>query len=418
MKRWLIVEDALRDRKGHWFEYVQTFKRGLEELGDEVTILVDKEAEPFIRRQLAARACLPASIWHRISDGSGAIKRYARIPLHAFLTWRCLRRVVSEEADYDVIFVPTVLVHHLLGWVWLIHGPLRKKRTRVLLFFPSLPLNLSADGATTWDGSPTSRLLAWLLSTLKGALDGGRVIIGVETGAMQDALQRLSRLPVTYFPHPVEPFRLDLRHRESGPLMACYGPARHEKGSEFLQEALSIYLRDYPSDTAKFSIQWLDDFRNAEGEWVKRNEELTHTGRLEFIRNYFADGEYARYLEKTDVLLLPYRGAGSAYSLRVSRVLIEGLVNGLPAIVTARSTLAQQLRDFGAGLAVEERDIAAYVEALHEMSVHWRDYRARAEERMLAARSHFSVAEFRRCLSQEPIDRTIALSAPTKTRPL
>ena len=26
---WLIVEDALRDRKGHWLEYISTFVRGL-----------------------------------------------------------------------------------------------------------------------------------------------------------------------------------------------------------------------------------------------------------------------------------------------------------------------------------------------------------------------------------------------------
>ncbi|MEI9864586.1 MAG: hypothetical protein WDN00_08545 [Limisphaerales bacterium] len=35
--RWLIVEDALRDRKGHWFEYLGTFARELRALDDEVT---------------------------------------------------------------------------------------------------------------------------------------------------------------------------------------------------------------------------------------------------------------------------------------------------------------------------------------------------------------------------------------------
>ena len=39
--RWLIVEDALRDRKGYWFEYVSTFAQDLQGLGDPVTILAD-----------------------------------------------------------------------------------------------------------------------------------------------------------------------------------------------------------------------------------------------------------------------------------------------------------------------------------------------------------------------------------------
>ena len=34
--KWVIVEDALRDRRGHWLEYVSTFVRGLTALGDEV----------------------------------------------------------------------------------------------------------------------------------------------------------------------------------------------------------------------------------------------------------------------------------------------------------------------------------------------------------------------------------------------
>jgi hypothetical protein len=50
--RWLIVEDALRDRKGHWFEYVETFARELRALGDQVTVLADHAAEPFLVEQL------------------------------------------------------------------------------------------------------------------------------------------------------------------------------------------------------------------------------------------------------------------------------------------------------------------------------------------------------------------------------
>ena len=70
--KWLIVEDALRDRTGHWAEYIQTFQKGLTELGDEVTILADRDAEYFIVKGLKARPVLPESIWHRMSDGSSA----------------------------------------------------------------------------------------------------------------------------------------------------------------------------------------------------------------------------------------------------------------------------------------------------------------------------------------------------------
>src|SRR5579859_7791971 len=113
---WLIVEDALRDKKGHWFEYQCTFARGLRALGDDVTILADRSAEPFIIEKLQVQPVLPASIWHRMGDGAGALRRYLRVPIHGWKTYRAVKTYFRHNKKYDVIFIPTVLVHHLLGW--------------------------------------------------------------------------------------------------------------------------------------------------------------------------------------------------------------------------------------------------------------------------------------------------------------
>ena len=71
MRRW-IFEDALRDRKGHWSEYLQTFRRGLEAEGDEVRIFADRECEAALAATLGAEPVLPKSIWARMSDGFAA----------------------------------------------------------------------------------------------------------------------------------------------------------------------------------------------------------------------------------------------------------------------------------------------------------------------------------------------------------
>ena len=73
--RWLIVEDALKDRKGHWLEWVTTFDRGFRDLGDEVTVLADAAVEKDICDSLRAEAILPHSIWHRLGNGSGPLTR-------------------------------------------------------------------------------------------------------------------------------------------------------------------------------------------------------------------------------------------------------------------------------------------------------------------------------------------------------
>jgi hypothetical protein len=93
---WLIVEDALRDRKGHWLEYVSTFVRELRALGDEVVVLCDRKAQGFVMAQTGARPVLPESIWHRMGDRAGALQRYLRVPGHALATFFAMRKFFKE----------------------------------------------------------------------------------------------------------------------------------------------------------------------------------------------------------------------------------------------------------------------------------------------------------------------------------
>ena len=108
----------------------------------------------------------------------------------------------SGEAP-DWIFVPTVLVHHLLGWWLLLKTGSVPRESRVLLFFPNLPIRLDDEGRAHWNGGPTTKLMAWLFANLRGEVESGKVVLGVETHAMRRALEGQIRMPVVYLPHPV-----------------------------------------------------------------------------------------------------------------------------------------------------------------------------------------------------------------------
>ena len=398
--RWWIAEDALRDRRGHWFEYVSTFVRELRALGDEVAVLADRAAEPFIREQLGAHAALPDSIWHRMSDGAGSLRRYARVPGHAWQTRRALLAWLRTHPAPDLIFVPTVLVHHLLGWTWLIHGALRQTKTRVLLFFPNTPVRLdSATRQPVWQPAPTSKLLAHLLRKLAPEVAAGRVILGAETLRMRDALSAVSGVPFTYLPHPVSPVGMSMPARDDGRdlLFGSYGPARHEKGSDILQTALKTALAAPSVARVRFAMQWIDSFRDDRGSLISRAPELEANPRVEFINRFFQDGEYAQRLAATHALLLPYRA--SSYALRVSRVVIEAMVNGLPVVATRGTTLAQQAEQFGSAELCEDGDAGSLTAAIGSLAADFPQRQAAASQRMAAARAHFSVANFRALLN-------------------
>lgn len=394
--KWLIVEDALKDRKGHWAEYVETFRVGLSGLGDEVTILADHNAEEFIIEGIQAKPLLPASIWHRMSDESSRMRRYGRVPYHAWKTIQVMKRWLRTNPAPEVIFVPTVLVHHLLAWYWLIRFGIVPPESRVLLFFPNMPLQLSDDGHAVWTGGPTTKLLGLLFAALKPFVHTKRVIVGVETYPMQTALGQLTGLSVTYLPHPVRSATIESATLDRPITLACYGAARLEKGSNILQLAVAGFLAEERDIAARFVIQWIDDFQDQNGQLVQPRTDLEESGKVEFIRRYFRDGEYAKQLSETDVIMLPYQR--HAYNVRVSRVVIEAMIQGLPVIATNQTTMSDQLEEFGAGITFCDGSLDELVSGIKKAVSSFSELRAQAIARQEKAQRHFSVSNFRSLL--------------------
>src|SRR5579862_6155521 len=201
--RWLIVEDALKNRKGHWLEWVSTFQHGFHALGDETVVLADAQAESDIVQALNAEPILPPSIWHRLGDGSGALTRYGRVLRHNWQTWRTMKNYFHVHGNFDAVFVPTVSIHHLAAWSRLIKHTLRNSKTRVLLFFLAAPLCVEPDGTVASDSSPTARLLISLIRGLETEVRAGKVVLGVETEAMREGLETITGVPFIFLPQPV-----------------------------------------------------------------------------------------------------------------------------------------------------------------------------------------------------------------------
>jgi hypothetical protein len=171
------------------------------------------------------------STWDQGSVYVYRLRRYSRVAIHASATYRCLRRRRRSDLPPDIIFVPTMLVYHLFGcWAWLIN----RKRTanRILLFFPNFPIQLRPGDTPEWVPSPTTRLLSALLRWLTSEIRSRQVLIGVETAEMQAVFARLVNLVSHIFPHTVEPISVTQRSSASDIRLACYRPARHEKGPE------------------------------------------------------------------------------------------------------------------------------------------------------------------------------------------
>jgi len=402
---WLVFEDSLESPQGHWFEYLDGFARELPKLGDKMIFLVSRRADPNLSAHFSALPVLPESVCLKVSDATPLLRRYARVPTHAWKTFWVARRFFKQSLESEIIFVPTMTIHHLLGWFWLIKTSRRDSSTRVLLFFPGLPI-CRRDPAATLNGSPTSRLMRFLLRGLAKEIRAGTVVLGVETEAMRQAGEQAFGVPFTYFPHPVQPCEEKaetqkmetansrLRTPNSGSLIfASYGAGRYEKGSDVLVAAIEKYLSRFPNSQIKFVVQWLDDFPLPYGKMARIPRALEQHPRVEIVTHLFGTREYSRRLKQVDVLLLPYRQ--SSYGLRVSQLAIEAMVNGIPVIVTHCTTLAEQGEKFGAAVLCEEENVESLVEAIREMEQNFPQLKKHAERQKAVARKQFSVMHFR-----------------------
>jgi glycosyltransferase involved in cell wall biosynthesis len=180
-------------------------------------------------------------------------------------------------------------------------------------------------------------------------------------------------------------------------VFGCYGAARWEKGTDVLQAAIRRVLEENPEIPAKFALQWIDDFNDEHGRQVVLDPWLLKNPKVEVLKRYFEGDEYERRLAGTDVMVLPYR---SPYRMRVSRVVIEAMLNGVPVIATRGTTLFEQAEEYGEVVGCEGCDAESLAMAMLEVAERFEMMRASSEEKVNAAVESFSVAFFRDLLGK------------------
>lgn len=394
--KWLIVEDALKTRNGHWLEFVGTFKIGLSELGDAVEILGPQDADRSVIEELGMQAILPLSLWCRAKNSSRLRRAYdlaSWLRASFGVLWKKLGQLPADS----IVFVPTVGIPHLILWWALIQSRAVPKGVRIVLFFMATPVRLSEQGRPEAWGLG-GRLFFKILGFLANDAHAGIVVLAAETQPLCDALSSLSGAKFTMLPQPVRTmFDVATSYTSRPMVIGSYGPPRHEKGSDVLLEAIARYLQTTGRQDIRFAVQWTEDFTLPDGTEVTVPESLRADPRFESINQVFAAGEYASWLQKTSIVVLPYR---DDYALRGSRVVLEAMIHGIPVIVSEKTTLADHMLQFGVGMMTSGNDASALSEALRQAIDSADRLMVQARDKASVAQQEFSVANFRGLLME------------------
>lgn len=390
---WLIVEDALKDRYGHWLEFVVTFRDGLVALGDKVSVLGPRDVSDDVRREISLEPVLPSSMWRKERKPQSLFAKGRAMLLWTIATVGAVRMRLRSDASTDIVFVPTVGIPHLLAWSLLLHMFIAR-RLNVLLYFMASPIKPGSNGKVATPEGVGGWLFVLLLRGLAHRSKSGGLILASETEPLSDALTKLSGARFWTLPQPVNVFDRARNKKEtkSTIVIASYGPARHEKGSDLLIKAIERILKRHSRTDVQFVIQWIDDFGVPNGDVARIPDSLAFDPRFHRISSLFRSGEYPEWLAKTDLMVLPYR---AEYTLRGSRVIVEAMIHGIPVIASKGTTLENHAICFGACVTCDTSSDEVVASAIEEGIARLPELQAVAKERALGASEHFSVKNFR-----------------------
>lgn len=396
-KRLLIIEEALKDVSGHWYEYNKAVRGYNVNHGVEVTILGHKEVSEKIQSELGVIPTFSRTNWDGIYSSKSALLRYFGILKHNYYIFQVIHKFLKENESFDCVFVPTVVIYHWIAWAILARKFNGKKFKRLVLFVRN-----NAGSYKTGSDVPVfqkhTHLLKLILKTLQGMIQEGIVLIGTDSSRHAREYKILSGLELRVFPHPMThscPARNE-RKKSNKIIFSCLGPARFEKGIDILEDAIVLYLRNSNDPNVHFILQWNNKILNPDGMIRKCNEQLDKDQRITYLTNHLSSEEYREYLNQTDCVLLPYRR--ESYFTRLSAPVIEAAMLGIPTIYTKDTWLEEAIHEYGAGLGCQDGDAFDLSIKIRTMALEIDRYKSLALINSKKAKLYHSEERFMQCL--------------------
>ena len=394
--RLLIVEEALKNRQGHWYEYNRAIVVEARRRGIHTTILAHQTIEEELRLEMDALPYFPVTSWDQAYYHPSEWRRYLGILRHNFRVARWMRRHFAANEPYDVVLVPTVVLYHWLAWRWLAwRGGGRHFRKLVLTTRNNAGEYDSSTGGYRYGSS--AKVLRRILASFRRLVKAGRVELASDSARLAAQHDELGGVSFVTYPHPRPTEHLPLpearvRDPQRPIVFSALGPPRFEKGSDLILAAIRLLREQRPDLPARFVLQWNARVYDPQGTEIAPSVALESDPGVEFIRRSLSSAEYQQYLEASDVLLVPYRRA--QYHARLSGVAIEAFQSGVPCICMADTWIADVMQGIGAGIAIPEESAEALVRAMIDFAEHRNEWQARSRERMAVARQAHSPAEF------------------------
>jgi glycosyltransferase involved in cell wall biosynthesis len=393
MKKLLIVEEALKSADGgHWYEMMRSIVGACPAAGIEPTIAAHRDVSPAIRDELRALPAMPCSAWDGAYASANPLKRYAGVFAHNLRLYHAVKKILAAGDGFDCVFAPTILVHHVLGWLWIARRFGGRKFGHLTLLCVNPPGRYDENGVLHFPRS--SVLFKKALQSFAPLMRSGLVTLAVETRRTGEHFKQFCGFDFRVLPQPVAmpEVKTPAPATNGSVTFGSFGFARYEQGTDLLLAAAQRVLAGQPDAHARFIVRWARDFTGPDGEIVRREPALLQNPSIEFIGSARSPDEYLAQLARADAVVLPYRR--ESYRDRLSRVAIEAAALGIPIACTRDTWLEELVSHCGAGVAFREQDADDIARAVRELVANISEYKAKARKNAAKAREYFSAQRF------------------------
>jgi glycosyltransferase involved in cell wall biosynthesis len=388
-RRLLVSEEGLINEVGHWYEYCKSVVDIHAPYGIQSYVAMHANATDAVRSSIPSLPVYPQTSWSGLHLEPNIAKRYLGILSHNYAVYRTMDRVIREKGPFDVIFAPTVTIHHLIGWRGLVVAHAGSGFKRLVLLFRN-NAGYYTESSDTPKFRRSARILALIIKSFSPLIKSGAVALATDSDRLADEYETLCGLRPVVFPSPRiaergEDCPTEHAPKESATVrISCLGPARFEKGIDVLQHAIKRVLARRKSSDLSFVIQWNEQIRDSAGKLYGPEPTLLTDRRVRFLTEPLSSAEYNSQVARTDCMVLPYRRA--SYFARISGVAVEGVTVGAPIIYTRNTWCENLVKNYGAGIGVPDGDVDALAQAIEDMADNYAIYKAKAVAKAAEAR--------------------------------
>lgn len=377
----IIVDPNIIDFNGHYTEYSKAICEAAKKKGLALRVLANIHVSGEVKQSLNALPVFQHDFWYS----------FCEIPKVGFFLdtlmanlsfYKNLKTGLKEDLNpQTIIFMPTVNHRQILALTWWISRIPRFVSMELVLLLRYSYYN--PGNKRHWSHSALWIRLGLFLLKYSAYLRGVSLRLATDSVCLKKEYKQLTPLPIEVFPIPhtgdLPSQDKNYKARQTKTIrFVSLGDARREKGFDLIAQAIQRLHKREQIKGMEFLLQChvSDEAHLPMKAYCHQLEDLNATN-VRLIKGVLPRNDYARLLMQSDVVLLPY--SKEVYLSRTSGPFTEALAAAKPVIVTDGTWMSDQLRSYGSGLRVIDRDAESLMEAMIQAVGQYKNLHAKAQ---------------------------------------